>query len=424
MARPKEVTLNKPIEWPRNDYSRVPNSIYHDPELYRLEMERVFQGDTWLFMGFEAEVPNIHDFRTTWLGEVPVVFSRAADGIHAFVNRCVHRGALIRRELRGNARGHVCVYHQWAYDATGRLVGVPFQRGIGGEGGTSPEFKREDYPARRLRVESFHGLLFASFSDKVQPLEQYLGDRIAGHVARVINGRRMRVIGYQRQTVRGNWKLYAENSRDQYHGSLLHKFLGTFLTKSTTAGGLILDDRHRHSLVYSTPTKTFTQPLSDTADIVHSIEEFNDPSVVKFIPEFGEDYPYGNAICSLFPNAVFQQIRNSLATRQLRPQGPGQFELFWTLFGFEEDSEDLARHRLLQVNMGGPAGFVASEDGEAIELVQKATAGQADSISLLEMGGVGPIPDRVTTRMNELALRGFWSYYSELMNTEPAQAIR
>jgi hypothetical protein len=40
------------------------------------------------------------------------------------------------------------------------------------------------------------------------------------------------------------------------------------------------------------------------------------------------------------------------------------------------------------------------------------------------MGGTGPIPDRVTTRMNELALRGFWSYYSELMGTEPEAAIR
>jgi anthranilate 1,2-dioxygenase large subunit len=414
----------QPIHWQRNDYSRVPNSVYHDRDLYELEMKRVFQGDAWLYLGMEAEVPKVNDFRTTWLGDVPVVFNRIADGsIHAFVNRCAHRGAIIRRELCGNAKSHVCVYHQWAYDQKGQLTGVPFQRGIGGEGGTSKEFKREEHPACKLRVESHHGVLFATFSDKAAPLADYLGPEIAGHIARVINGRRIRIVGYQRQTVRGNWKLYAENSRDQYHGSLLHKFLGTFLTKSTTQGGLTMDDRHRHSLVYSTPTKTFAQ-VNDAADLVHNIDEFNDPSVVKFIPEFGEDYPYGNAICSLFPNAVFQQIRNSLAARQVRPQGPDQFELFWTLFGFEEDSPELAQHRLLQVNMGGPAGFVASEDGEAIELVHKATASQPDSVSLLEMGGTGNIPTRVTTRMNELALRGFWSFYSELMNTEPQGAIR
>jgi anthranilate 1,2-dioxygenase large subunit len=74
--------------------------------------------------------------------------------------------------------------------------------------------------------------------------------------------------------------------------------------------------------------------------------------------------------------------------------------------------------------MGGPAGFVSSEDGEAIELAHRATKAQPESVSLLEMGGTGPIPDRVTTRMNELALRGFWSYYSELMGTEPEAAIR
>jgi anthranilate 1,2-dioxygenase large subunit len=417
--------LEQPIQWVRNDYSRIPNSVYHDRQLYELEMNRVFQGAAWLFMGFEAEVPNVNDFRTTILGEIPVIFNRVADGtIHAFVNRCAHRGAIIRREACGNAKDHVCVYHQWCYDQKGKLVGVPFQRGIGGEGGVSKEFKREDHPLQKLRVESHAGLLFASFSDNAPPLAEYLGDTIGPHIARVINGRKVRILGYQRQTVRGNWKLYAENSRDQYHGSLLHKFLGTFLTKTTTQGGLTLDSRHRHSLVYSTPTKTFTEPLSDAADLVHNIEQFNDPRVVAFIPEFGADYPYGNAICSLFPNAVFQQIRNSLAARQIRPQGPDQFELFWTIFGFEDDSEELRQHRLLQVNMGGPAGFVSSEDGEAIELVHRATHAQQDSVSLLEMGGTGAIPDRVTTRMNELAIRGFWSFYSELMQAEPANAIR
>jgi anthranilate 1,2-dioxygenase large subunit len=417
--------LEQPIPWTRNDYSRVPNLVYHDPELYRLEMQRIFQGEAWLFMGFEAEVPRPDDFRTTFLGEVPVLFNRAQDGtVHAFVNRCAHRGAVIRRELSGNARSHVCVYHQWCYNQQGDLVGVPFQRGIAGEGGASKAFRREDHPLQKLRVASHEGLLFATFSHKAPPLLEYLGETIAAHIARVVNGRRMRIIGYQRQTVRGNWKLYAENSRDQYHGSLLHKFLGTFLTKTTTAGGLTLDPRHRHSLIYSTPTRTFTGPLSDSADLVHDVEQFNDPRVVAYLPEFGDDYPYGNAICSLFPNAVFQQIRNSLATRQLRPRGPEQFELFWTLFGFEEDDAALREHRLLQVNMGGPAGFVSSEDGEAIELAHRATKAQPESVSLLEMGGTGPIPDRVTTRMNELALRGFWSYYSELMGTEPEAAIR
>ena len=412
------------IRWLRNDYSRVPNSVYHDPNLYELEQKRIFEGPVWMYLGLDAEIPNPGDFRTTWLGANPVVFNRDTEGsVHAFVNLCAHRGAIVRRELCGNAQDHVCVYHQWCYDPTGALVGVPFARGIAGKGGMSKEFRREDHALRKLRVENFRGILFASFSDETVPLTEYLGPVIAAHLTRLMHGK-VRIIGYQRQKMRGNWKAYAENTRDQYHGSLLHKFLGTFFTKTTTLGGLHMDPRHRHSLVYSTPAKTFDAPLATQADLVHNVDSFADERVLRFIPEFGPDYEYGNAICSFFPNAVFQQIRNNLATRQIRPRGTDSLELLWTIFGFEDDDEELRRHRLMQMNLGGPAGFVASEDGEAIELVHKATKDRRDTVSLLEMGGTGPLTEFAPTRMNELALRGFWSYYSELMGTEPPDAIR
>ena len=77
----------------------------------------------------------------------------------------------------------------------GKLIGVPFQRGLGGKGGVSKEFKREDHPARALRVESLHGLLFATFSADVEPLDAYLGERMVKHLASVINGRRIRILG-------------------------------------------------------------------------------------------------------------------------------------------------------------------------------------------------------------------------------------
>ena len=49
-------------------------------------------------------MPNPGDYRTTWIGDSPVVVTRAQDGaIHAFVNRCAHRGAQIVRRTHGNA---------------------------------------------------------------------------------------------------------------------------------------------------------------------------------------------------------------------------------------------------------------------------------------------------------------------------------
>src|SRR5258708_26875323 len=77
------------IDWPRNDYSRVPFRLHHDPALYELEMERIFRGPAWSFLCLEAEIPNPGDYRTTWVGDTPVIVSRdKAGAIHAFVNRC------------------------------------------------------------------------------------------------------------------------------------------------------------------------------------------------------------------------------------------------------------------------------------------------------------------------------------------------
>ena len=112
--------MSTEIRWPRNDYSRVPFRLHHDEALYGLEMERIFRGPAWSYLCLEAEIPQPGDFRTTWVGDTPMVVSRAKDGtIHAFVNRCSHRGALIVRELRGNADRHVCLYHRWCYSGTG-----------------------------------------------------------------------------------------------------------------------------------------------------------------------------------------------------------------------------------------------------------------------------------------------------------------
>ena len=130
------------VDWPREDYSRVPYWLYHDDQVYALEMERIFRGPVWNYLALEAEVPNSGDFRTTWIGDTSVVVSRAQDGsVHAFVNRCAHRGAQIVRKTHGNASEHVCIYHRWCYSPEGKLIGVPFRRGLKGRGGMPADFE-------------------------------------------------------------------------------------------------------------------------------------------------------------------------------------------------------------------------------------------------------------------------------------------
>lgn len=412
--------------WPRKDYSRVPYRLYHDPRLYELEQERVFRGPVWSALGFEAEIPKPGDYKVTQVGDTPVVLARNQGGeIHAFVNRCAHRGAEVVRYPRGNASDFTCIYHAWCYDLKGDLTGVPFRRGAKGKGGMPADFDMKQHSLTRMRVATWKGLVFGTFSNDVPALEDYLGPLMADHVGELLS-RPIRILGYQRQRVAANWKLYHENIRDAYHGSLLHEFNRTFgMSRLTQVAGGHMDAHHRHSILFQ-----FAGSDSDeearaayAGEGVQRSEymTLNDYGITRHVRENARGI--STRIISVFPNVFFHQIYNTLAMRQLRTHGPNEFELVWTLFGYEDDSEEMTRHRINQANMVGPAGLISMEDGEALEMVQRSTAPDQRKCGVVEMGGVGAI-DNLDTRAQEVTIRGFWAYYSQLMGIEPKGAVR
>ena len=142
----------------------------------------------------------------------------------------------------------------------GRLNSIPFRRGIRGKGGLDPSFDMAAHGLRKLRVASVNGALFGTLADDVEPLEDYLGAPVLAQLRRLFE-RPVTILGYNRQRIRANWKLYAENTRDNYHASLLHEFLVTFgLDRSTQVGGVKMDARYRHNI-------TWAEAESDTAEL-------------------------------------------------------------------------------------------------------------------------------------------------------------
>ena len=109
------------------------------------------------------------------------------------------------------------------------------------------------------------------------------------------------------------------------------------------------------------------------------------PEMLEAVDEFGDGI--GLQILSVFPGFVLQQTRNSLAVRQLVPQGLERTELVWTCFGFATDDEEMTERRLRQANLIGPAGYISMEDGAATGFVQRAVDTAADVLSVVEMGG-------------------------------------
>lgn len=405
------------LAWPREGLTRVPYRVYHDPEIHRLEQERIWRGPTWSYVALEAELPNPGDFKSTFIGDTPVVVTRGADGaLHGWVNRCAHRGAIVCRELRGNTTTHTCVYHQWAYDPAGKLIGVPFRRGLGGKGGYPADFRNEDHGMRALRVASLSGMVFATFAADGPTLEAYLGEVMCENIRRLL-AKPVRILGTSRQYVYSNWKLYAENTRDSYHAVLLHLFYPTFgIARPAQKTTVRMSERRFHNLftLYKASGEESLSVYGEKG--VRPVEgrfRLADPALLRFIDERGDQKAI--TIQAIFPSVVVQQILNTLATRQVVPRSEKEFELVWTYFGYADDDAEMTAHRQRQSNMIGPAGYIAMEDGEATEIVQRGTTCDWDACSLVEMAGSGT-EDLDYGGQDENAIRGFWKGWRELMD--------
>jgi len=403
------------IEWPRADTTSVPYQVFYDPGVFELEQKRIFEGPTWSYVGLEAEVALPGDFKATFVGKLPVVVSRDSDGVlHVFVNRCAHRGAMVCRELRGNRAAHTCIYHQWTYNQRGDLIGVPFRKGVNKRGGYGANFDTTGHSLQKLRVETYNGLIFVSFSDSVESLRNYLGPDMRRWLDRIFN-RPIQLLGYARQFIHANWKLYAENVKDPYHASLLHLFHTTFgIYRSSQGGGVTMDEERRHSMLRAFKRNEEEETKAYKGENVRSYKSdyyLADPSLLTSREELAP--PLTNHIQMIFPSLVVQQIQNTLATRHILPKEPGKFELIFSFFGYEDDDDEIRKMRIKQANLVGPAGYISMEDGYAAELVQDGIAMDSINNSFLECGGTGT--DNEENLLTESAIRGYWRYYREIM---------
>ena len=403
--------------WPKSDIGcQVPYEVFTSSKYYDQEQSRIFRGDAWCFVGLEAELPKNGDYKATFIGETPIIVTRDENGaINVMQNRCAHRGALICREARGNASDLQCVYHQWTYDLRGNLRGVPFRRGVRGNGGMPAAFDMVEHGLQTLNVEIINGLIFATFSSTVGPLEDYLGPMVVDSIKRLFH-KPIEILGDQRQHMHGNWKLYAENTRDPYHASLLHLFHNTFgLYRASQQGASLMDASHKHSMLY---TKAATTDVEVDREIYKDSRSYNsdftlqDPSVLAGRSEFDDGITL--VILSIFPNVVIQQIANTLAVRQTNTAGVDGFDLVWTHFGYADDDQQMRDMRIKQANLIGPAGYISMEDGEAVEIVQKAVTRDQDRSSFIAMGG--GVAEDCEHLVTESAIIGFWDHYRSLLN--------
>lgn len=411
-ARGAELDISD-LCWP-SDPAEIPDWVYTDRRVYDLEQRRIFGGPTWNYIALEVELPNPGDFIRSYIGDVPIIVARDEHGaVHAFENRCAHRGAEFCKTYRGSTKQFICPYHQWTYDLSGALVSVPFRRGVKGVGGMPPDFNLADHNLRSLNVTCHNGAVFASFSDEVEPFEEYLGPEMLDQFETVFDGRPLKLLGVHRNVLPGNWKLYQENLKDPYHATLLHTYLTTFgLFVAGNKTMILTDAKGRHSTLCNARPKGRPENDQSKSEIrsFHAAMQLADPRVLQLIPE--KDSVWTSNAITIWPNLILLRQTNILGARHIVPMGPSHFMLIWTTFGYAQDDDKMTQHRLRQNNMFGPGGFIGIDDNEAIRFVQD---GLMHSIPRHGVAPLGKDVEEPEVVITDRAIRGMYRNYREEM---------
>lgn len=199
---------------------RVHRDVYTDPEVFQLEMERLW-ARTWIYVGHASQVPNAADFITVDIAAKPVIMVRQTDGsIRVLMNRCAHKGTKVVSDLAGNA-GKVfrCPYHAWTYRTDGSLINIPLKEG----------YANTSLQAQGLQVvknvEAYRGFVFARLSEHGIGFRDYFGDSLSSidNLAdRSPEGELELTGGCLRYLHNCNWKMFVENLNDTMHPMIAH----------------------------------------------------------------------------------------------------------------------------------------------------------------------------------------------------------
>tara|TARA_E500000178_G_scaffold354888_1_gene425533 strand:- start:2498 stop:3733 length:1236 start_codon:yes stop_codon:yes gene_type:complete len=397
------------------DLTKIPFDVYTDEKTFQEEYDNIFRGPTWSFLGMESQLKVDGAYFTTEVSNISVVVVRSANGIGAFVNRCIHRGSLLCLESEGVLSEFSCIYHGWTYSLEGALTGVAFERGVNGDGGMPADFDKTTHHLEQLRVANYRGLIFGTFSKEAPEFNSFLGPEISPRLDRVLYKTPV-LLGKATQVMHNNWKLYIENTKDSYHASILHTFFTTFkLNRLTQSGGLIISESGANHISYSKRGTAANHDGYDQQNLRANLDDFtlSDPSILNFLDEFNDGISL--QILTIFPTTVVHQINNSLAVRQVIPRSEKKTDVVWWYYGFEDDSNALSSLRQKQINLVGPAGFISMEDGAVGAFVQKNAPHSSGNDAIVCMGGRDYTSS--SSRVSEAAIRGFWSQYNDMMHS-------
>jgi phenylpropionate dioxygenase-like ring-hydroxylating dioxygenase large terminal subunit len=400
---------------------KVHGSLYTDPRIFAEELRKIWYR-TWVFVGHESEVPQPNDYVRKKLATQDVVMTRDADGqVHLLLNRCAHRGNQVCDDAKGNSKTFRCPYHGWTFRNTGELVGFPFFQGYG-------ERKLDLAMGSVPRVDTYGGFVFGSFATEGPSLLEHLG-AAAGEIDRLTQlspeGRVELSAGWLQHQTAANWKLLAENETDGYHPQFVHSSIfgvtgstiGPLYGESSTAVTRNLGNGHSENDLrpefrkFAEPMRWFGTTESRVPNYVAAMRARYGADAERILIE-------GGPHVMIFPNLFIAEIQ----TFNIQPVAVNQCVQYSTAIQLA-GAPELNRRMVSQcVGSVGPAGMLLADDTEMYERNQRGVEALRpewlDVRRGLKRESVDDNGFTIGGATDETAMRGFWSHYKSLMETE------
>jgi phenylpropionate dioxygenase-like ring-hydroxylating dioxygenase large terminal subunit len=409
----------------------VDREIYTSEKVLRLEQERIFT-TAWQYACTVHDVKSPGDYFTVVIANQSVLVVRGADGeVRAFHNACTHRGAMLTENRCGND-GQVfkCMYHAWAFNLSGELIGVPHEAGYG------PDFDRGSFGLAPVHCETFHDLVFVAIDPIVPDLTDFLGE-MGDYLAPYVQG--IEPIGRNSWIYPGNWKLWHENFRDDYHAEFTHRSIHDLLVGQADKGA-------NYGLAPGHSVLRWSFPPIDPVKYArglrrHSGVEFADGVLpvgwnsMLAGPNAGppEGFEAGGPppeiqqeVLAVFPNLDIQpgpqdtpRGMKSGYLQTVTPLGVDQARVDITVYSDVQDDEQSRQAALENLaDTQGSWGKLSCDDTEAAHRCQVGLRGQGTRHNLftrgVEAGRGGPDADV----RDEYSQREFYRVYEQYLQTE------
>jgi phenylpropionate dioxygenase-like ring-hydroxylating dioxygenase large terminal subunit len=371
--------------------------VFSDPELYRLETERLFT-TSWIALAHETEIRNPGDYVLRHLGPDQVIVSRDRLGkVHVMLNSCSHRRMAVCRSDQGNALAFKCPYHGFTYGSSGELLSVPTPQQAYGD-----TLDKSKLSLVKARCETYGGMIFGCFDPSAPSLDAALGDFkwYLDLMFRRTPGGTEAIGPPQRIRVKANWKLGVENfGGDGYHFNQAHQSEREIGAVPSIPGfpsfGASVHTAQAHMLgLNQVPPGIAFPPYNNLPkEVVDLIEATLTPDQAKVLKTtaniHGNAYPNTSFLYSAMMTERGVAPAPFLLVRSWVPVSVDETEVItWNLVDSESPDSLKELSRKTYLRSFGSSGVFEQDDFEILPMINKLSAtpmGQRQTLNY-EMG--------------------------------------